>query len=280
MKLLRTINEVQALAPAVTGFVPTMGAFHEGHLDLMRAARASSERVVVSLFVNPTQFGPHEDLSRYPRDLERDYALAESVGVDVLFAPDPQEIYPETSTVVHVAEVTERWEGAFRPGHFDGVATVVLKLFNIVRPNHAYFGLKDLQQCLVVRRMVRGLNVPVQLSFLPTTREPDGLAMSSRNVYLSPDNRRIASELPASLNRLVQALAQLPPGDPSYRELLAAEEAHLVRCGFTVDYLAWVDLDAMRPCEDVRTPSAVVVAAKIGTTRLIDNRILFDHCID
>ena len=206
MRIARTIAEVRAVVDDAkqrghtVGLVPTMGAFHDGHLSLMRRARAENGLVVVSLFVNPTQFAAHEDLSTYPRDEQRDAALAEAEGVDVLFAPEPAEIYPDGfATSIHVAGITEVLDGASRPGHFDGVATVVTKLFGIVRPDVAYFGRKDAQQVLVVQRVVRDLNLDVRIEPCPIVREPDGLAMSSRNVYLDADARARATALNRAL---------------------------------------------------------------------------------
>ncbi|WP_218683461.1 pantoate--beta-alanine ligase, partial [Microbacterium sp. BF1] len=208
MRILRTIPEVRAairearVGGATIGLVPTMGAFHDGHLSLMRAARAASDLVVVSLFVNPTQFGANEDLSAYPRDEARDAALAEAAGVDILFAPAPSEIYPEGfATNIHVAGLTDVLDGASRGAHhFDGVATVVTKLFGIVRPDTAYFGQKDAQQVLVVRRVVRDLDLDVRIVACPIVREADGLAMSSRNVYLDPAARVQATALNRALD--------------------------------------------------------------------------------
>jgi len=199
MRLVKTIRELkQELEPirrsgVTVGFVPTMGYLHEGHLSLMRKSVEECGFTVVSIFVNPTQFGPGEDYDRYPRDLERDLSMCESVGVDLVFAPGVSEMYePDACTRVTVSGLTQNLCGRSRPGHFDGVTTVVCKLFNMVRPDRAYFGQKDAQQVAVVRRMVRDLNIPVEVREMPTVREPDGLAMSSRNVYLSPDQRRAA----------------------------------------------------------------------------------------
>jgi len=229
------------------GFVPTMGAFHDGHLSLFRAAREENETVVVSLFVNPAQFGPGEDLASYPRDVERDLPLGEKAGVDVLFKPHPDEIYPPGfQTWVEVEELGRGLEGEFRPGHFRGVATVCLKLFNLVRPQRAYFGQKDAQQAAVVRRMVRDLAVPVEVRVLPTVRDADGLALSSRNAYLSPEERERALALP-------RALATKDP--ESARELLRDLE---------VDYLEIADFE----------PKVLAAAVRIGRTRLIDNVVL------
>ncbi|MCW5942921.1 MAG: pantoate--beta-alanine ligase [Fimbriimonadaceae bacterium] len=247
-----------------------MGAFHEGHLELMRRARAECDHVVVSLFVNPTQFAPHEDLARYPRDFDRDRGLAEAVGVDELFAPDERTMYPRKTTVVTVSEVSDDFEGAVRPGHFAGVATVVLKLFNMVRPDLAYFGLKDLQQCAVIRRMVEDLNVPVRLSFVETHREENGLAMSSRNVYLSPEERMVAPTLYRSLAVCATAVAEARDASSVAEKLRECREG-IETAGMAVQYLALVDPDTMREVSLPRSHSRLIVAAKLGSIRLIDN---------
>jgi pantoate--beta-alanine ligase len=229
------------------GLVPTMGAFHEGHLSLFRAARAESDAVVVSLFVNPAQFGPSEDLDRYPHDEERDATFADQAGVDVLFAPEAEEMYPPGfQTWVEVKELGGVLEGEFRPGHFRGVATVCLKLFNLVRPTQAYFGQKDAQQAAVIRRMVRDLNIPLDVRVLPTVRDADGLALSSRNAYLSREERDLALALP-------RALATRDP--VRARELLRDLE---------VDYVAIADFE----------PKVLAAAVRVGKTRLIDNVVL------
>jgi pantoate--beta-alanine ligase len=247
----RMISELEeALGPfrgVAIGLVPTMGAFHEGHLSLFRAARAESEAVVVSVFVNPAQFTPSEDLDRYPRDEERDAKMAAEVGVDVLFAPRADEIYPPGfQTWVEVEELGRGLEGEFRPGHFRGVGTICLKLFNLVRPAQAYFGQKDAQQAAVIRRMVRDLNVPVAIRVLPTVRDEDGLARSSRNAYLSPEERERALALP-------RALATKDP--VKARELLRELE---------VEYVEVADFD----------PTVLAAAVRVGSTRLIDNVVL------
>jgi pantoate--beta-alanine ligase len=264
---VRSAAEMAAITESDLGFVPTMGAFHEGHLSLMREARKIHDCLCVSLFVNPLQFGKSEDLDKYPRNEERDFAMAGEVGVDILFAPAANEIYPRESTIVHVPEITDLWEGSLRPGHFDGVATVVLKLFNLVKPRTAYFGWKDLQQCLVIRRMVEDLNVPVSLSFLPTVREADGLAMSSRNVYLSPEDRARAPKLRQTLIALAKALSV---EDRSVASELEVARKTLVGQGFRLDYLELVSLNDIRSTLDTKN-AALIVAARLGATRLIDN---------
>lgn len=250
MKLIRTIAEMrEAVEPfSEVGLVPTMGAFHEGHLSLFTAARDEDDLVVASLFVNPAQFGPAEDLARYPRDEERDTKLAEEAGIDILFAPLPEEMYPEGfDTWVDVGELGERLEGQFRPGHFRGVATVCCKLFNIVRPSRAYFGQKDAQQAAVVKQVVADLSLDVEIRVLPTIRDEDGLALSTRNAYLSPEAREAALALPRALATKDSAKA---------RELLK---------GLEVDYVEVAELDGQK---------VLAAAVRIGGTRLIDNTIL------
>jgi len=248
MKIVRTIAEVRAQPRnGSVGLVPTMGAFHDGHLALFRAARDENDLVVASLFVNPAQFGAGEDLDRYPRDQERDAKLAEAAGVDVLFVPDASELYPPGfQTWVEVEGLGHMLEGEFRPGHFRGVATVCLKLFNIVRPDRAYFGQKDAQQVATVKRMVRDLDHEVEIRVIPTVRDADGLALSSRNAYLSPEEREHALALP-------RALATKD-----------AAEARALLNGVEVDYVAVADFE----------PRVLAAAVRIGKTRLIDNVVL------
>jgi pantoate--beta-alanine ligase len=256
MRIAHTLQELRlALRPGRVGLVPTMGAFHDGHLSLMRAARAECDLVVVSLFVNPTQFGAHDDLSRYPRDEERDARLATEAGVDVLFAPTAQVMYPEGfGTWVDVEETGG--EADARPGHFRGVATVCLKLFNLVQPAVAFFGQKDAQQVAVLRRMIRDLNVGVHLRVLPTVREPDGLALSSRNAYLSAAEREQARVLPRALEA----------GRSAYGD------------GFDAVAAARTAFDGLEPeyIELLRVGEATLLAAaaRVGSTRLIDNVVL------
>lgn len=277
MKILRTIPEVRAAvrdaraAVGSVGLVPTMGAFHEGHLSLMRAAREHDDLVVVSLFVNPTQFGANEDLSTYPRDEARDAALAEAAGVDILFAPDPAEIYPDGfATTIHVAGVTEVLDGAIRGlHHFDGVATVVTKLFSIVQPDVAYFGQKDAQQVLVVRRLVRDLNLDVRIEACPIVREPDGLAMSSRNVYLDADARVQAS----ALNRALDA-AEAAHRANEFDGILSAAQAVLAEAFIEPEYLELRDAETLQPVTRPDRDALLLIAARVGSARLIDNRLL------
>jgi len=258
--VIRTVADLRAHlrdAPRPVGLVPTMGALHDGHLALVRAARAECATVAVSVFVNPPQFDEQKDLAAYPRDERRDVELATAAGADVVFAPDATEVYPPGfATTVSVAGVTERYEGEFRGrAHFDAVATVVLKLFNMAGPDRAYFGQKDAQQVAVLRKLVRDLDVPVELRVLPTVREPDGLALSSRNARLSPEERERAL-------KLSRALRAARTGG------LDAARAELD--GLDVDYLDAVDPDTFTPAA-TGAPALVVVAARVGDTRLIDN---------
>lgn len=278
MRIARTIAEVRAAVDDAkqhghrVALVPTMGAFHEGHLSLMRRARAENGLVVVSLFVNPTQFAANEDLSTYPRDEQRDAALAEAEGVDVLFAPEPAEIYPDGfATSIHVAGITEVLDGASRPGHFDGVATVVTKLFGIVRPDVAYFGRKDAQQVLVVQRVVRDLNLDVRIEPCPIVREPDGLAMSSRNVYLDADARVRATALHRALDA---AAAVHRDGVRDAEGIRSSALAVLADAGIDPEYLELRDADTFAAVERVDRDALLLVAARVGAARLIDNLLL------
>jgi pantoate--beta-alanine ligase len=280
MQVHTTIAELlhwrtQARAPV--GFVPTMGFLHAGHLSLIRRARAENASVVVSIFVNPTQFGPGEDFQRYPRDLDRDLGLIESAQVDAVFTPTVDEMYPQgASTIVEVESLSGILDGASRPGHFRGVATVVCTLFHLVQPHRAYFGAKDYQQLQVIQRMVDDLQMPVEVIGCPTVREPDGLAMSSRNVYLSPPEREAAATLSSALaeaERLFQegvrdALAL----QHSVQSLLAAEP--LIR----IDYVAVVQPHTLQPLTSLGPDGAVIcLAVWLGKTRLIDNLRLGGH---
>lgn len=262
------MREMRAATTGTTALVPTMGALHEGHLSLIREARKKCETLVVSLFVNPTQFGPAEDFNRYPRDETRDADLASAAGADVLFAPSPEEMYPRKTTVVSVKDIPDRWEGALRPGHFDGVATVVCKLFNIVSPDLAIFGLKDLQQCAVIRRMVEDLDLPVELAFGPTVREADGLALSSRNVYLSAENRRLAPAIYRELQRCQHLF--ITPGVDAEAELKNSAEA-LEAMGMAVDYFDLVSTQDLTPRSQPVPGDSIIAAVRLGGTRLIDN---------
>ena len=304
MKRIPTIAEMKAACRQITrsgktlGFVPTMGALHEGHLSLVRAAKARCNVVAVSIFVNPLQFGPTEDLAKYPRTLERDCALLEELGVELVFVPTAGEMYGETGptlsptdgdkgrapgseskakneaekTYVLVEGLSDRLDGASRPGHFRGVATVVAKLFEIVRADCAFFGQKDAAQVAVLRKMVRDLDMDVEVVVCPIVREKDGLAMSSRNVYLSPEQRQQALVLHRALMR-VQMMSDRGERDAAKlleigKQVIAEETAA------RLDYFAIVDADTLKPIEDVRRGALVAVAALFGTTRLIDNILL------
>ena len=278
MNILKTIGETRSACRAAKGggslgLVPTMGALHEGHLSLVRAAKKRCVAVAVSLFVNPTQFGPNEDLAKYPRNFECDCELLEKEGVDLLFAPSVEEMYPGgAGTFVTVEGLSERLDGKSRPGHFRGVTTVVAKLFHILEPDLAFFGQKDAAQVAVIRRMVRDLDLPVEIVVCPIVREPDGLAMSSRNIYLNPEQRRAALALSRSLRavearfregeRCAAALAE------AGKNVMAQEP--LVR----LDYYEIVDPETLLSSEEVRGPALAAVAAFVGNTRLIDNVVL------
>src|SRR6187431_6924 len=279
MRIVRTIADVRAAvrdarsAGDLVGLVPTMGAFHDGHLSLIREARSESGLVVVSLFVNPTQFGANEDLGAYPRDEERDAALAAAAGADILFAPPVQEIYPDGfATTIHISGITDVLCGAHRgPDHFDGVATVVAKLFQIVAPDAAYFGQKDAQQILVIRRLVRDLDIPVQIVACPIVREPDGLAMSSRNTYLDPAARQRATALNRALGAAELAVAA---GETNASAVLDAARSVLAEAGIDPEYLELRSPDDLRELRVIDQPALLAVAARVGAARLIDNRIL------
>lgn len=279
MRILRTTDEVRAAVRDarsrgdVVGLVPTMGALHEGHLALIRRARVDNDLVVVSLFVNPAQFAAHEDLGAYPRTEQRDAELAEAAGADILFAPAVDEIYPDGfATSIHVSGITEVLCGAHRgPAHFDGVATVVAKLFQIVTPHAAYFGQKDAQQVLVVRRLVRDLDLPVRIVACPIVREADGLAMSSRNAYLDPEARQRATALNRALDAAATAVAR---GETSAPAVLDAARTVLAAAGIEPEYLELRSPDDLRALDRVSGSALLAVAAQVGKARLIDNRIL------
>lgn len=279
MKIIQNPQEMQLYSREVRrsgkrlGFVPTMGALHAGHLSLVKMARERSDCVAVSIFVNPLQFGPTEDFSKYPRTFERDCRLLEAEGVDVVFAPEVEAMYPAgAKTTVEVAEISDRLDGRSRPGHFKGVTTVVSKLFNIVQPDFAFFGQKDAAQVAILRRMVRDLNFDLEIVVGPIVREADGLAMSSRNAYLSPEERKRALVLHRALmqvellvNRgerdvksLIEAGRQVVGGEPAAK----------------LDYLEIVDPDTLEPVSNLSRGALVAVAAWVGTTRLIDNLVL------
>ena len=281
MRTVRTVRELRdALAPErragrTIGLVPTMGAFHDGHLSLIRRARRDCEVVVVSLFVNPTQFAPSEDLDAYPRDELRDARLAEAEGVDVLFAPPVEEVYPDGfATTVTVGRVTEMLEGdrtARGPSHFAGVTTVVTKLFNMAGPDVAYFGQKDAQQALVLRKLVRELDIPVRIEVCPTIRDPDGLALSSRNAYLSEAERSQALALSRALRA---ADAAVEAGERDAEKVLRAARAELDGAGIEPEYLELRSITDLTPVERVNGSTLLAVAARVGRARLIDNVVL------
>ena len=283
MRVVRTVAELRELVAAAradgssVGFVPTMGFFHDGHLSLMRQARADTDLVVVSLFVNPAQFGPGEDLDAYPRDEERDRRLAEGEGVDLLFTPPVEAIYPDGfATTVAVRGLTETLEGdAAQRGavHFDGVTTVVAKLFNMIGPDFAYFGQKDAQQALVIRKLVRDLDIPVRIQVCPTIRDSDGLALSSRNAYLSPEERERALALSRALRAAETAVAG---GTRDAAAVVAVAREELDRAGVEPDYLQLRSVTDLSPVERVNGSALLAVAARVGRARLIDNAILGD----
>jgi pantoate--beta-alanine ligase len=284
MRILSDIAELRAALresraggeqpdPRSVGFVPTMGALHAGHRSLVQTARQRSDIVVVSIFVNPTQFGPNEDFSRYPRTLKQDCEMLESEGVDVVFTPTAEAMYPGgASTFVDVKGVSERLDGASRPGHFRGVATVVAKLFHIVQPDLAFFGQKDAAQVAVLRKMVRDLDFPLEIIVCPTVRESDGLAMSSRNRYLSAEERRQALILSRALRAAELQGARGETGTPALLQTMRAtlQEESAIR----VDYLAVVDPNTLLPIDTAEFGALVAIAAYIGNTRLIDNVLL------
>lgn len=279
MQIARTIAEARAAVAELrrqgrsVGLVPTMGALHAGHISLVQAARASCDAVVATIFVNPTQFGPNEDYTRYPRTFEQDCAWLETEGVEVLFAPEAAEMYaPGATTVVEVEGISDRLDGASRPGHFRGVATVVAKLFHIVAADRAFFGQKDAAQVAVLRRMVRDLNFDLELVVCPTVREPDGLAMSSRNRYLSPEDRQHALALSRSLRAVEE---QVTAGVVDAAALIQAGLAVLAaEPGVRVDYFRIVAPDTLEDRPDVREGALVAVAAWVGPARLIDNVVV------
>jgi pantoate--beta-alanine ligase len=280
MEIIRTISWMKQVARQaraenhVIGMVPTMGALHEGHLSLLRRAKSDCSKVFASIFVNPTQFGPNEDLSKYPRTFESDVAKLEAAAVDVLFAPDPREMYPARfTTYVTVEGLSERLEGRSRPGHFRGVATVVLKLFEIAQPHVAFFGRKDAQQARILQRMLQDLNSDVEIELCPIVREPDGLALSSRNAYLNPEERRAATVLHHALQAASREIAannrDARTLQDAVREVLAQEK--LAR----VDYVEVADADSFEPVARIGSrPTYVLLAVFVGKTRLIDNLLI------
>ena len=279
MRTVRTVADLRAAlrdarrAERTIGLVPTMGALHDGHLSLVRAARAENVVVVVSLFVNPTQFNEAADLDAYPRDEARDTEAAAAAGADLLFAPSAGEVYPPGfATTVRVAGLTEHLEGEHRGvAHFEGVATVVCKLLNMVQPDVAYFGQKDAQQAAVIRRLVRDLDIPVRIAVQPTVREPDGLALSSRNVHLKGADRERALALRRALDAAAETVAA---GERDPHAVERAGRAAMARLGVEAEYVALVRPDDLRPVERIDGDVLVAVAARVGPTRLIDNTIL------
>ena len=276
MRTVRTVADVRAAiaeGPRPVGLVPTMGALHDGHLALVEAARETCATVVVSLFVNPTQFNEQSDLAGYPRDEQRDTELAAAAGADLLFAPGVDDVYPPGfATTVSVAGITEPLEGAQRgTAHFDGVATVVTKLLNMVGPDRAYFGQKDAQQAAVIRRFVTDLDIPVEIHTVATVREPDGLALSSRNVHLTGDDRERARALSQALEAAEHAVAT-GHRDPAQIRASALQAMH--DFGVEPEYLELVDPDTLTPVTDIAGDVLVAVAARVGSTRLIDNTLI------
>ena len=279
LKVIDSIKEMQSQSEALRlsgqkiSFVPTMGYFHEGHLSLMREARKTADHVVVSIYVNPTQFGPKEDFSKYPRDFERDAQMAQSVDVDTIFFPSNQEMYPNAyQTYVDVEKVTQNLCGMSRPGHFRGVTTICCKLFNIVKPHSAIFGQKDFQQLAAIKRMVADLNMDMEIIGLPTFREPDGLAMSSRNVYLSPEERSSALSLVGALKRVQKLYAE---GERNAAVMIHQAEKLIKSANFTdIDYIKICDTATLEDVNEVKGEVVMALAVKVGKTRLIDNSVL------
>jgi pantoate--beta-alanine ligase len=273
MQVVGPIFEIRALRQQLSGtvgFVPTMGYLHEGHLALVRQARTENSNVIVSIYVNPTQFGPREDFSAYPRELNRDLELLREGGVDIVFVPSDDEMYPpEFSSWVDVEKITERLEGATRPGHFRGVATVVAKLFNIVQPSRAYFGQKDAQQVVVIKRMVADLNMGIEVVVVPTVRESDGLAMSSRNIYLSPGERQAATILfrALTLARQLKLDGEKDAGKIRRQMTSLIQKEPLAQ----IDYVSIADAETLEELNLIDGPGLASLAVRIGKTRLIDN---------
>jgi len=276
MMVVETIDDLKRLRLKLAepvGFVPTMGYLHKGHLALVRQARAKNPSVVASIFVNPTQFGPQDDFDTYPRDPERDLALLEKEGVDIVFMPSVAEMYPPQFTSwVEVGKVAERLEGASRPGHFKGVATVVARLFDIVQPDRAYFGQKDAQQLVVIKKMVADRNLSVEIVAVPTVREPDGLAMSSRNTYLNPEERKAAVVLYQALSLAQKHWAQ---GEKDAQTIHQQMTALIQKQPLAdIDYISIADAETLGELNKIKSPALVSLAVKIGNTRLIDNIML------
>ena len=276
METIKNIERIKSVLKEVrnqgksVGFVPTMGYLHEGHLSLVKASLKNTDCTVVSIFVNPAQFGPEEDFKEYPRDLERDSQLLEELEVDFLFYPDSAEMYPpDFHTYVEIESLQDLWEGRSRPGHFRGVCTVVLKLFNIVQPDLAYFGQKDAQQAILLKKMVNDLNLDVGIEVIPTVREEDGLALSSRNVYLSPEQREAAVCLSRSLNKAARMILsgerQTAPILERMREIIEGEDLA------KLDYIAIVDTESLEPLTEIKRGALIALAVFFDRVRLIDN---------
>ena len=279
MRVIESIKEMQTSCESLRlsgkriSFVPTMGYFHEGHLSLMKEARRTADHVVVSIYVNPTQFGPKEDFSKYPRNFERDTQMAQSVGVDVIFFPSNAEMYPNAyQTYVDVEQVTKNLCGMSRPGHFRGVTTICCKLFNIVKPHSAIFGKKDFQQLAAIKRMVADLNLDLEIIGLPTYREPDGLAMSSRNVYLSEEERSSALSLVGALRVSQKLYAE---GERNAAVMMQQAESLIQSKEFTsIDYIKICDTATLEDVRAIKGEVVMALAVKVGKTRLIDNSVL------
>ena len=276
IKVVEKINDMRRLRQQLTepvGLVPTMGYLHEGHLALVRQARTENLSVVASIFVNPAQFGPREDFKQYPRNTQRDLALLEKEKADIVFMPSLVEMYPaQFSSWVGVGKITERLEGAARPGHFRGVTTIVAKLFNIVQPTRAYFGQKDAQQAIVIKKMVADLNMNLKIVTVPTVREPDGLAMSSRNAYLNPQQRQAALVLHQALNLTQKLWSQ---GEKDAERIRQEMKALIKKQPLAIiDYVSIADNETLDELDTVSPPALVSLAVKVGKTRLIDNIVL------
>ncbi len=278
MKVIKTVHEMQAFSHAQrTGgkriaLVPTMGYLHDGHVSLLNEAKKQGDLMVMSLFVNPMQFGPKEDLAKYPRDFARDTMIAESAGTDIIFYPDAQEMYPGPfKTSVYVSDLSDILCGKTRPGHFQGVTTVVAKLFNVILPHTAIFGEKDFQQLVILRRMVKDLNVPVDIIGMPIIREPDGLAMSSRNTYLSVDDRRRAISISKGLSNALDAFHKGVRDDKKLQEIVRTD---IQSAGLRVDYVEVIDETTLQPVHELSHTARIVTAAYAGNVRLIDNMAL------
>ena len=272
-KSIAEMKDARRKSPGSVGFVPTMGYLHDGHLSLVKQARAENSTVVVSIFVNPTQFGPNEDFKTYPRDTERDLAMLQEEKTDIVFMPSPEEMYPERySSWIDVEKITDRLEGSYRPGHFRGVATVVAKLFNIVEPTRAYFGQKDAQQVLVIQKMVNDLNMNLEVIVSPTVRESDGLAMSSRNIYLNPQERQAATVLFKALT-LAKNLWKKGERDA---ETVRGQMTSLISGEplAKIEYVSIADTQTLEELSKIDGPALVSLAVRFGKTRLIDNSVL------